>query len=64
MRSTHDASRVRAIDELAKRITGLPVVDEYLVVGAHTGEVVTRGGKPDVLNEFRVRLDGLGRDFV
>ena len=40
MRSTHDASRVRAIDEFAKRITGLSVVHEYLVVGAHTGEVV------------------------
>ena len=40
MRSTHDASRVRAIDEFAERITGLSVVHEYLVVGAHTGEVV------------------------
>lgn len=56
---THDATSVWAVGEFAESITGLAVVDEDLVVRACTGEVVSRGSIPDVLDEFRVCLDSL-----
>ena len=56
---SYNAACVRAVRELADCLASLAVVHENLVVRTHTREMVPRGREPDILNELRVRLDGL-----